>query len=142
MEIGKVAIAKTNPIKRSLIGSAPLFFGLIMLVALSFLLKDQLNPINLYTYILIYLIYTVSNSLFPSKIDLKGFWPVAIFFLIVGIGLWYLGIRVDLGGQAQETWLQMLGALDYSLRWVIGINAVLLLPMFLLNRIITRVRLF
>lgn len=101
IQSGSVAIAKTGPLRRTLIGIAPFFNGVIALTALSWWLSTIINTqqhilINQTVSIVLifYLILTISNTMFSSKEDMVGVIPFAITLaLLVGAG-YIAGFRI------------------------------------------------
>lgn len=149
---GSVTIAETDPIRRSVIGLAPLFAGILVLTAISYFLPQVLpNREDLrdtgywgkwssYLFLaLSYLLFAVSNTMFSSSEDLKGFWPVAIIIGVLFGTLYFIGIRLELTGSALVVATNILTTLVGSLGVVLGINVVLLLVTKLLASAVMRV---
>ena len=74
---GSVLIAKTDPIRRAVIGVAPVFVGLGALFTISYLL-----PQFAFSYWVLgigyWVLFAVSNTMFSSPEDMEGFPAVAI----------------------------------------------------------------
>ena len=134
---GSVAIGETDPFRRYAIGLAPLFWGMIVLTATAYFLPTVSSP---YLFVLIaYLLFSVSNSMFSSPEDLKGFIP---FALVVGLFLaagYYLGLRFELTGQALEVATRTLTTLTDSLTIVLLVNVGLLVASLGLTKLLVRV---
>lgn len=140
IKMGSVAIAQTDPIRRTLIGTAPFWWGIINLTALAYVFypfaaKVAESPITQWTnlqefYIalgLIYLIFVISNSMYPSRSDLKGIWVVAItVVLCVGAAI-IAGFRFSLTGQSLELFTQIIHHLMRSVGLVFVVNCIVLL---------------
>jgi hypothetical protein len=140
VNIGSVAIAKTDPIRRSLIGLSPLFAGLAVVTALSYffpgLIREAgqalasgtaLSTPPLYLAIgTFYLLFAVSNSMFSSPQDLKGFPPVAITLGLIVTAAYLMGLRITLTGKVLEVATQILASLTNSLGVVLAVNLALL----------------
>lgn len=140
---GSVMIAQSDPFRRYAIGLAPVLAGLLGLTALSFWLPDLSNKIfnapvpfyqnidSLYLLLVTYLIFAVSNSMFSSPEDLKGFTGFAIVVGLLVAGGYIAGIRIGLTGQAL-VFIQKIGdSLMKSTGIVLAINAFLLLVLYL-----------
>jgi len=171
IQTGSVEIAKTGPFRRSLIGLAPLFIGIAIIATLSYFLKGQFDimggittipqqidsravssatdsagfkdktGIPIVTILLVYLLFTISNSMFPSKPDLKGVPAVAITLGVLLVGAYLAGIRLGLTGQAGEIVQSAMLSLNGSIGIVLAINGVILLAtklILLLFRSLTR----
>lgn len=117
VQAGSVTIAKTGPFRRVLIGMAPLFTGLVTLTAISYYV-----PLSLLSF---YLLFSISNSLFPSKLDMQDAPGPIIATLLLFAATYATGIRLTLSGQLLDPVVQ-------SLALVLAVNAVLLLIIQLL----------
>lgn len=136
---GSVMIAETDPFRRYAIGLAPLFWGISVLTAISYLLPGLWANVTTSTLIwyeqpeffglLIsgYLIFAISNSMFPSPPDVKGITPFIVTLLVFCLLGYVLGIRFQLRGVAYETVNAILETLTKSLGVVMAINVILLL---------------
>jgi hypothetical protein len=96
IELGSVGIIKPNPIRRLLIGAAPFLFG-TMLVLLGIHFFFSLNIQNsLIIAVLVYCLFTVSNTMFSSKRDLEGALELVLAILIVGWLAYFFGLKIPL----------------------------------------------
>lgn len=131
---GSVAIAETDPFRRYAIGLAPLVWGMIVLTAIAYFLPTVSSP---YLFVLIaYLLFSISNSMFSSPEDLKGFLP---FALVVGLFVaagYYLDIRFELTGPALDAAVRTLATLTDSLTIVLLVNVGLLVASWGVTRVI------
>ncbi len=141
IQAGSVAISQTGPIRRYLIGLAPVFTGIASTTILSYYIGNVAQNVKLqwlshtigtdysvYIFILLaYLLFAISNCMFASPQDLKGFIPVSLTLALI-IGAGYLsGIRFGLTGQALAITSQVLNSIVTSLGYVLALNMVLLL---------------
>ena len=133
---GSVAIAQTDPYRRTLIGVAPIIIGVIALATLSHIYSTQfVNNITI-TIVYYYLIFSISNSMFSSKEDMKGVWPVFLVLgLLVGAAYW-VGFRADLTGQMLEVAGRITDVMFRSLTLVLALNGIILLLFSLLIKTI------
>jgi len=99
IQSGSVEVAKTGPCRRTLIGIAPTLVGTAALSGLSYWLSTFTStqfstvPQRLLVAGIIYLILTVSTTMFSSKEDLKGALPVAILIVFVIAASYLAGFR-------------------------------------------------
>ncbi|MFH0749558.1 MAG: hypothetical protein V1917_01415 [Candidatus Gottesmanbacteria bacterium] len=131
IQSGSVAIAKTDPFRRTLIGMAPTINGSIAVTALSWWL---MNIIQYERYILIdtrfsiififYLILTISNTMFTSREDTRGMLPVFLTVVIITAALYISGIRVGIPPVLMQSIQNVLRVLFQNLAIVLGINVV------------------
>jgi hypothetical protein len=98
-KLGSVAITKTDPLRRFLIGIAPVIFGFFVIFGLLYFVSMMGDSFQLriidtwWEYLLIgFVIFQVANSMFASKKDLEGAIVLLIFLLVVIIFLILLGV--------------------------------------------------
>jgi hypothetical protein len=150
IQSGSVMIAETDPFRRYAIGLAPIFWGITILTAISYFLPPFMTSVfysgipifqNMdfyYLLILGYCLFAVSNAMFPSPQDLKGFVPFAVVVSLFLIGGFVLGIRFTLTGKTLEVATTTLTTLVNSLTLVSGINILLLIVSWGLTRLFLR----
>lgn len=126
IKTGSVAIAETDPLRRTLIGLAPICVGVVVLAALSYFLLQNINNINLITIITFYIMFAVSNSMFSSKEDMKGVIPFAITVALFIAAGYIAGLRIGLTGQLLTGTLLVIETLVRSLGVVLAVNLVVL----------------
>jgi len=89
VKLGSVAVEKTDPIRRTLIGVAPIIFGIIILLVLFSSFSSQIPAVNWQTLLLIYFSFEIGNTMFSSKKDLEGT-LIFLFSLMFLIALLYI----------------------------------------------------
>ena len=142
VKAGSVMISESDPFRRYLIGLAPLFTGLIFITALSYLLINPtvipiiLPELSIFNYqfsiislLILYLLLAISNSMFSSKEDLKGFIPFAIALGAMIVAGYVAGLRIGITGVLLTFVTTLLDALTKSLAVVLVINLVGLIIM-------------
>jgi hypothetical protein len=98
VKLGSVQIGKSDPIRRALIGVAPVLVGLSIILGMLFLvgssIENGLLPFWGYL-VIIYLLFEISNTMFSSRKDLEGFgmFLVIVFSILIGF---YLLARTQL----------------------------------------------
>jgi len=138
IQAGSVAIQKTDPFRRTLIGTAPLFTGLGALTAISYTIVTQWQSWVMmiergsYWYILlciaiIYLLFTIPNTMFSSPEDMKGVVPLLLTLSILIAGCYIAGFRIVFPNIVIETFTNTVITLAQTLGGVIGVNLILLL---------------
>ncbi|CAN5287326.1 hypothetical protein BH10PAT1_BH10PAT1_5910 [soil metagenome] len=88
IKMGSVPIGKTDPIRRTLIGIAPIIFGLIILFLSIYYVHN--------VFLLGFIVFEVGNTMFSSKKDLEGVIPVIVTLIIFIIVFYFLGLRINL----------------------------------------------
>jgi len=97
LKMGSVPVAKTDPLRRAIIGVAPFVLGIVIIFAsLSWAGSQKLFDNYLVLIFLGYLIFQVGNTMFTSSKDLEGAWVVVAGLVLVYISLYLLGIRFSL----------------------------------------------
>jgi len=145
---GSVKIAQTGPLRRFLIGISPTIGGILLLTAISALVTtyfgtpyDIILDIwtsglilkNFFIYILlIYLIFSISNSMFSSSEDLKGALGVIFLLAIFIITFIFIGININLTGRANEYITIIFSTINQAIAIVLIINLIL----FILAKIV------
>lgn len=140
IQVGSVTIGKTGPFRRTIIGLAPLLWGIGAITAVAFWLQKLITeiqsvPIDLWVnsptlylaFFTVYLLFSISNSLFPSKIDMQGSPAVIVTVLLLFAATYIAGIRISLSGQSLQFVNNTLTPLVQSLGFVLAVNVVLLL---------------
>jgi hypothetical protein len=137
IQSGSVQIAVTDPFRRTLIGIAPTITGIVTLSALSWWLSTIMThlttfPNQLFAVCILYLILTISNTMFTSKEDLKGVLPVAITLALFCSAFYISGIRIILPVHIQTTIASVIQSLAQYLAAAVGINLMGILTSTLL----------
>lgn len=138
---GSVAIAKSDPIRRAAIGIAPVFVGLMSLGMVSYFIPDLWRQVTIdaangilfsemSVYLLIlaaYSLFAISNTMFSSKEDMEGFWPVVIIVGLVMAASYIAGIRISLTETVQTNLIKFLQGVAVNLGYVTGLNVTFFL---------------
>ncbi len=104
LKLGSLEIAKTDPIRRSIIGFAPVFVGFMIVVGIVYLFSSNMEFLkDKDSYILgaailgaAYLLFAVSNTMFSSSRDMEGTVEILITLLIIFVSAYILGFRPQL----------------------------------------------
>jgi hypothetical protein len=158
VRLGYVEVLRTDPVRTSLIGAAPLFFGIAALLAIGsnvFDLGSMASAIDAAdpsafangllaifnakdSFVWIYAVFAVANGMMPSKSDTQAWPPV-----VAGLGAVLAGIFA-LGGQTLLGWIAP-GA-TATLNWLGGaftvtafINMIVIALLIALARMLERV---
>ena len=99
LKLGSVEIAKTDPIRRSIIGFAPVFVGLIIILGIVYLFTSNIlffKDKEVYIFAVavagfIYLLFAVSNTMFSSRADMEGTIEILIALLVIFILVFAFG---------------------------------------------------
>jgi hypothetical protein len=131
VKLGTVAIAKTDPIRRFLIGAAPFFFGTaIILGTLYALIAFNVLENKWYLFAAGYIIFETGNTMYSSRKDMEGAFELLIITMLISAVLYFLGVRIP---NIPEQTMQLLdavfqkGAIFIGVPLIIDMLAVLLL---------------
>lgn len=97
LKLGSVAIAKTDPIRRAVIGFAPVFVGIFIIVAVLFYFAqgEAFFDLTWKTIIVFYILFEIGNTMFSSRKDLEGTLELLLTISIFAGVLYFAGARVD-----------------------------------------------
>lgn len=104
VKLGSVAIAKTDPVRRALIGFAPVIVGLSILFGVLFYITTANSVIvtNLVaSFIIFYTVFEIGNTMFSSNKDMEGtleLFGVIAFFVSL---FYFTGGRINISGIEQ-----------------------------------------
>lgn len=140
IKAGGVMIAETDAFRRTVIGVAPVIWGVTLLTALSYWLPtlwqqtvntiNQGNALTDYSFyalfLVLYALFSVSNSMFSSKEDMKGVIPFVITVVLFAVAAYIAGFRFGLTGELLAKTTLVLETLVRSLGVVLIINIVFL----------------
>lgn len=93
IKLGSVAIAKTDPFRRFFIGVAPVLSGVGILLLASYYLTP-LWPLTWKTWLFVYILFEIGNTMFSSKKDLEGAIGLLLFLTFLAICFFILGARI------------------------------------------------
>lgn len=136
VKTGSVAIAQSDPIRRAIIGIAPVFVGLGTLGLLSYFLpsiwtQTQIDatqgvlfssPSLYYMLLTIYSLFAVSNTMFSSPEDMEGFWPVVVVIALVMSAAYIVGIRINLTASTNTAITLFLQSMAINIGYVAALN--------------------
>jgi hypothetical protein len=146
---GEVVVAHADPLRMSLIGAAPLLGGITALVLLRPLLAALVGePVSLsalapmlatpHTFVVLYLVVAVTNTMFPSAADRQA-WRVVIMSALA-IGALVLVLRVAV----PPVWIDAITAAAErltTLLWpVLVIDVAVLIVVLVCEALIGRMR--
>ncbi|HEX6977460.1 MAG TPA: hypothetical protein VF185_03890 [Patescibacteria group bacterium] len=97
IKMGSVGIGKTDPIRRTLIGIAPILFGVgIILFSIFYVYQHNLFSQPLFVALISYIVFEVGNTMFSSKKDLEGVFAVFVTAIVFYAFLYFFGLRINI----------------------------------------------
>ena len=103
LKMGSVESVAADPFREALIGSAPFIVGIALITSIVFSQFGQIvnldinswyrlvNPLHLF---LLYLIFSISNTMYVSKEDQRAWWILPIIFFLIACIVYVLDLAV------------------------------------------------
>ncbi len=120
LKLGSVQIYNTNKLKRLLIGIAPIFVGLIMILSLasysvSSLLELSFTPKKvIFFFFVVYVLFVITNTMFSSKKDVEGSLALIILLLLT-LGSLYIFNPTNMEHLLFQVYLRFKNFIDITL---------------------------
>ncbi len=148
--LGSVEISRTDPLRASLIGLAPLMSGCIVILLISSraLGVDRVHSFSPETFwrelpgmygaadfwLWAYFVFAIGNAMFPSAADRHAWWMALLFIAFVGAVLYLAGLSDELvqtfGGWTQRA----INYLSYAFAVTLVIDIVFGVILFLIEQ--------
>jgi len=133
--LGYVQVQKLDPIRGFLVGMAPFFVGLSILIWLASLLGNSYSNQSWPLFIFeIYIFFTLANSFFPSWTDIKQVLPLVIILIFAGILAIFFGLQLHFTREIPQI-QQLISSLGYALLISVIINFLAAGFLFIINQI-------
>jgi hypothetical protein len=140
VKLGSVQVAKTDPIRRSLIGFAPVFAGLAIIIGGVYLFSSNLlffQNKNYFIFIatalvVAYLLFSVSNTMFSSEADMRGAIEILIILAIILAAAYALGLRPSLSDLNRIFTGELVGIIQTSAMFLL---APIFIDLFILGAV-------
>lgn len=96
VKLGSVAIARTDSVRRFLIGVAPFLLGVALMLSSLYIAEIyHLWDNNLYKVLLVLVLFEISNTMFSSKKDMEGALGLFLVVIIPALVLYLVGFRLS-----------------------------------------------
>lgn len=94
--MGSVAIQETDPIRRAIIGFAPVFVGILIISFFVFFFLSEKSPLGFpWDYLLVFFaVFQIGNTMFSSSKDLEGSLFLLIVIFLAAAVCYFLGVRL------------------------------------------------
>ena len=89
VKLGSVQIGKADPLRRTIIGVAPVIFGLILIFTALYFIQGANSFIWWQIVLGLYLVFVTGNTMFSSKKDLEGVIVFTAMILIITIAVFF-----------------------------------------------------
>jgi hypothetical protein len=136
IKAGELIIGDTDPIRRTIIGLAPMLSGLLLIYFTGNILSTNLpNILNTKYYILIffgiYSFFAVSSTMYSSKKDLEILKIVGPAIILLVLTLYFIGVRISFTNFLTGKIVTVVSSLNQYLLICIIIDLLVLLITFL-----------
>jgi hypothetical protein len=97
VKMGTVVVGKTDILRRFLIGIAPFLYGTAIILTIIYVSIKYALTQNIWVIIgVVYIVFQIGNTMFPSKKDLEKTIILPIFIGIVFVSLYFAGVRISI----------------------------------------------
>ncbi|MFQ5813593.1 MAG: hypothetical protein ACE5I2_10470 [Anaerolineae bacterium] len=158
MRMGSVRVARTDPLRGSLIGLAPLISGSIAILIIGqlvlglgdlgeVLLSGEWEPVwkSVVTHLRapdfwlwLYLIFAVSNAMLPSETDREPWRPVLLFMALAALFVYLAGWVRQVPEVLATTSLTGLSYLTYAFSLTVVVDAIFIAIIAVLEALVSR----
>lgn len=132
---GKLEVGDCDPFRKTIIGIAPMIFGLIIIYLIGHFFIPSIslttNNLQLTTFIGVYLLLTVSATMFSSPKDLESLLIVIPIMTVLFLVFYFLGLRISLTGNLLKGTENLVSKLNYALIVTVAADLIIVL----LNRL-------
>lgn len=131
VKAGKIEIGQADPFRLSVIGLAPMIVGLILLYITGRVFFTGLSQILNTKYLIlntlgIYLLFTISLTMFSSKKDLKSLLIAGPVILLIATSLYLTGVKIIFTDELMTKIVTVLSDLNFYLILTTIINFLML----------------
>ncbi|HKC14929.1 MAG TPA: hypothetical protein VKC89_03160, partial [Patescibacteria group bacterium] len=132
LKLGSVSIGQTDPVRRFLIGVAPIIGGLGIIFGIFQFVGLDSTTLSI-KFLLFYILFTIGNTMFSSKKDLEGALTLLLVILVILIAIFVMGLRPE-ASWFQNDFFLSLGKNAKQLDFFFGVLIGLDLLVYLLIR--------
>jgi len=149
--IGGIQIAKTDPVRMSIIGLAPMIVGTVAILVIFFLalklpfeiigigklfslLKE---PINLFWF---YLVFAINNTMFTSESDRRYWFGLLFLIILAGSSLYLFGLLSLVAGPLVYYATLAANLITTAYLSTFLVNLLFIIPLFLLKTALETIR--
>ena len=153
---GAVSVAKTDPLRGSLIGLAPLLTGSALILLIAHLIfglsvpevlalnlsgEDVLPAIWAYFsipnfWLWVYLIFSISNAMLPSESDRQAWWSLFLYCIVALVVLFGLGIVQEVSSGVSGYLLRGLNYISFAFLLTIVVDGMVIAAVFAVESVV------
>lgn len=95
LKLGSIQVAKSDPIRRFLIGSAPFLFGASLIIGIFlYAVQNNLFRYQLFVIVISYAVFEIGNTMFSSKKDMEGALELILTLTFIILVFYFAGLRI------------------------------------------------
>lgn len=95
VKMGSVGVGKTDPIRRAIIGFAPVLVGVALIIGSIYYLYGLSSLTIVWKLaIILFMVFEIGNTMFSSRKDLEGTLELLLVFVIIFAALYFVGVRI------------------------------------------------
>ena len=152
-------MSRTDPIRASLIGLAPLVTGSVLILIIAYYVfglsvPEELNasllpgdlPAILGSYLTVpnfwlwvYLVFAISNAMLPSESDRQAWLTLTIYGCVAVVVLYGLGLLQEISSPLSAFLLKGLNYLTFAFLLTIVVDAAFIIVIVILERVVMTV---
>jgi hypothetical protein len=157
--LGSVSMSRTDPLRASLIGLAPLVTGSVLILIIAYnvfglSVPDELSasllPENLPAilgfyltvpnfWLWVYLVFAISNAMLPSESDRQAWLTLALYGCVAVVVLYGLGLLQEISSPLSTFLLRGLNYLTFAFLLTSIIDAAVIVVIVILERVVMTV---
>lgn len=127
LKLGEVKVAKTDPIRNFIIGIAPLLFGTTVVLGLIYkAAQNNLIYDFRFAILFVYLIFTISNTMYSSKVDMQESWKFFVILAALIVAVFLLRIPINLEFTTNQQLIEGFKQLSIYLAVPLALDVLLL----------------
>lgn len=157
--LGAIQVGRTDPVRSSLIGLAPLISGSVLVVLIGAYLElgslgealasgrwELVGEALLHSvsqpdfWLWVYLLFAISNRMLPSPADREPWKPVIVFLALLSVVVIGAGWTPQITPEVQKTILDAVGFLLYAFTLTVAIDVVMVTLIALVENITVALR--
>lgn len=140
LRMGSVQTVSADPFREAIIGAAPFLVGITLTTAIvssqfGFLYNfrldrwpDFITPINI---LLLYLVFSIANTMYVSKEDQRAWWILPIMFTLAGSMIYVFNLKFT---EFLPILLKYLKVINFALIFCLALDLIFSLAVFLTKK--------
>lgn len=135
VKLGSVQVAKSDAVRRMLIGVAPFLFGVLLILGiLGWAISYHSSLPAWVLFVVSFIVFEIGNTMFSSSNDLEGTVKFLVFACIIGVILYFLHIKLP-AIDSRIIPFALMRQLQLYLGIPLGIDVAIILLLKILHRV-------